>query len=521
MVEKKYTPQDRKISRRKVLGLLGVSGISAAVLRDAPVPSKKITGEVSKAQETPAEYFQESQESKIVNQPVQPFAAQDVPLFPDTPVVITPKHTTIQEENLKEGHEGWKVLRPDTANTGIFTAPNSVLPGESINFLIGSNFGKMDMNVFRLGWYGGKGGRLVHSKPDISTPPIKMTTDPKTKAPMANWDPAYTLQIPDDWRSGMYAAVVTGKNGSGSMTPFWVRSQENVSPMVTSMGLLTYDAYNNWNGLSLYGGATAVSLDRALKTRGGAGDVFPWDLALTRFMERQGFDTDYMVDVDSHDKENVYDGKKLVVLPGHHEYYTQQMKNRLKQAVDNGVNVALFGSNPVYWKVGLEDSVYGKNRIVVCYKNGGDPNKENPTGRFRDLGDPEAALFGVAYEQTCNGDDWVVSNPNHWVFEGTGFTEGSSIKKVVGPEFDTIFDGVPAGKAREILAASVVNKGPRQGHSYSVLVTHESGGEVFATGALNWVYSLDDYRLGWTDNYQIPVDEKAQIVAANVLKKLS
>lgn len=512
---------DRSFSRRKLGATVLASGIVAVIGEGTePLKKQKVStpilsepvGEVS----DPLVYG--------VDPPPQDALIYEEPLLPNTPFIITPEHTTIAEENQKEGHTGWRVERPDVIGSALFTGPNSVLPGEKIDFFGANNSGSYNLNLYRLGWYRGKGGRLVYSQDAIKAPGISNKVDPKTRTTMAAWGPSHSLTIPDDWRSGMYMAVATGRNGAQTIAPFWVRSQEKTAPIITSAGLLTYSAYSNIIGLSLYGGAASVSLDRPLTTRGGVEEALPLDVAYLRFMERNGTDTDYMIDVDSQDIEDIYDGRKLIVMSGHHEYYTDKMRQRLHDATNNNTNIALIGSNALYWRIRLEDSEHGKNRIVVCYKNGGDPNKENPTGLFRNHNNHEAQFFGVAYDHVIDAkavDDWVVSDPNHWAFEGTGMQSGDVIKKAIGPEYDIIFDAIKAGKSREILAESLVSKGPKQGHSYSCVITHESGARVFTTGALDWGYALDDFRKGWNRAYQIPVDQRAQQIAANVLKKLS
>jgi hypothetical protein len=508
-----------RMSRRKLGATVVASGI-AAVIGEGPSIKKDSNSSV----------VEDSNIEKIdspiygVEPPLQDALIYEEPLFPDTPFVIKPKHTTLSEENQNEGHDGWRVERPDTAGSALFTGPYSVLPGEKIDFFGANNSGSYDLNLYRLGWYGGKGGRLMYSQEGITAPSISKKVDPKTRTTMAAWGPSHALTIPDDWRSGMYMAVATGKNGSKTISPFWVRSHERTAPILTSAGLLTYNAYSNVVGLSLYGGATSVSLDRPLTTTGGVEETMPLDIAFLRFLERSGFDSDYMVDVDSQDTEDIYDRRKLIVMSGHHEYYTDRMRQRLHDATNNGINVALMGSNALYWRIRLEDSENGKNRIVVCYRNGGDPNKENPTGLFRDLGNHEAQFFGAAYDHVIDRyavDDWVVANPDHWVFKGTGMQQGDTIKKAIGAEYDIIFDGIKAGKNREILAESLVSKGPKQGHSYSLLVERESGAKVFSTGSLDWGYTLDEFRKGWSRAYQIPVDSRAQQIATNVLKRLS
>lgn len=449
-----------------------------------------------------------------------PMISFDGPSDQLPPPVYKKPHVSIAEENAKEGHTGWQLTRPDISSVAAFAAPNSVAAGEKLNFHVATASGRHSLRVFRLGWYGGRGGCLVYEQDDINSPRIGTRVEGNTRTVVASWEASHSVTVPDDWRSGVYAAVATGTNGSQCIAPFWVRSQEKTAPVIASSGLLTSAAYNNWS-LSTYGGAAAVGLDRPNRARGGIGEVLPWDMAFLRWLERSGVDADYMADVDSHDHEDIYEGRGLIVLMGHHEYYTAQMRQRIEKAVTgDGVNLAVFGANALYWRVRLENSAFGDNRIMVAYRSGLDPDSSNPTGEYRKLGNPEAKLLGVAYEQTSAGDDWVVSNPNHWVFEDTEVKKGDAFKKLIGPEYDSIFEGIPTG-SREILAESVINPGPKQGHSYSCLVTHDSGARVFTTGSLDWVFGLDGYRLGHARDYPIAEDPRAQKIASNVLRRLS
>ncbi len=434
-------------------------------------------------------------------------------------IIFKSAHVTVAEENGREGDGGWVLMKPNTSYIAAFTAPHSAKPGEKLSFHVASNDGRYDLKLYRLGWYGGAGGRLVYEKDGISAPQQSTKYEPSTAGTTGTWEASHEVVVPDEWRSGMYAAVATSTNNFQSLAPFWVRSPKPNAPIIAESGLLTAQAYNNINGLSLYGGASAVSLDRQLRDCWGAGDIFRYELPFIRFAEKEGIDMDYQADLDTQNDEEAFVGRSLIAMVGHHEYYTMEMKRRLEQAVKNGTNVALFGSNACYWRINLEDTIFGKNRKVVCdRKTMAGPNM--PKSQFRNQGEHEAALFGVAYEQTSKGDDWVVANENHWAFKDSGFKNGDAIKHGIGPEFDTIFDGVPAGVGREILAASVVNKGPGQGHSYSCLTTHESGAQVFTTGSLEWAQALDSFRIG-TRPYPIPIeDPRAQILAANVLKTL-
>ena len=51
---------------------------------------------------------------------------------------------------------------------------------------------------------------------------------------------------------------------------------------------------------------------------------------------------------------------------------------------------------------------------------------------------PEQALVGVQYtahvQNDGNGATYVVQNSSNWVYEGTGFTDGTSVPGILGYE---------------------------------------------------------------------------------------
>lgn len=75
----------------------------------------------------------------------------------------------IQLENQDPGspRSAWDITSANTSTEG-FTTQMSVNRGQTIEFKIKSNRGYR-IDIYRLGYYGGNGARLVHSIPNLPT----------------------------------------------------------------------------------------------------------------------------------------------------------------------------------------------------------------------------------------------------------------------------------------------------------------------------------------------------------------
>lgn len=86
---------------------------------------------------------------------------------------------------------------------------------------------------------------------------------------------------------------------------------------------------------------------------------------------------------------------------------------------------------------------------------------------------------------------YVVTNPGHWLFEGTGVRAGDHFPHLVGVEYDKVNTGFPTPRPIEILAHSPVVCERRPSHQDTAYYTVPSGAGVFATGTMRWVEALD------------------------------
>src|SRR5439155_10987524 len=65
----------------------------------------------------------------------------------------------VQAENLRAGTTAWQVASAGARAQG-YTSEISVLPGQLVHFHVRAE-APYSLRIYRLGWYGGRGGRLL------------------------------------------------------------------------------------------------------------------------------------------------------------------------------------------------------------------------------------------------------------------------------------------------------------------------------------------------------------------------
>jgi|GEM_PF-258072 len=421
-----------------------------------------------------------------------------------------------------------------------FSTAISVNQGQTIYFKIKSPVA-YSIAVYRLGWYDGNGARIVStSNPvlfDAALPqsqPDDLYDTLTGKTSCENWAVSAHWNVPVNAVSGIYIAKLTRTDTNGSShIAFVVRSDSGNSAMLFKTSDSTWQAYNNYGGNSLYvnnsgesvsgfNHATKVSYDRPFFTRNGGGGggasedwLFNAEYPMIRWLERNGYDVSYTTDVDM-DRDNAIitpAQHKILLSVGHDEYWSANERVKFETARNNGVHLAFFSGNEVYWKVRWEDN----HRTLVCYKEGTlgnntcgfkcDTTSPIWTGLWRDGaattypgsdgGNPENALTG---QMSWDGTTAAIIVPDAYknlrFWRNTAvanLTSGQSITfpyGTLGYEWDWEQPAYATSnpKGRITLSNTFYN-----GHNHKLsLYKQESGALVFGAGTVQWSWGLDD-----------------------------
>lgn len=491
-------------------------------------------------------------------------AGSQTPVTSENPIVL---------ENAHLGTDGWKIPRGKESSAQIqaYASATSVQPGQKLTFYVSTqNEGTAySIDIYRLGWYDGFGGRPMTSVPyqighaqgyydsakRLLVDCKSCHVDPKTGLVEANWQPSYTLAVPPDWTTGIYLAKFTDANGKQTYAPFDVRGNSH-SLYVAVTPDTTYAAYNDWGGYNLYQANGNVVLDESIKLpRGvkvsferpytadnGSSQVLIFEADAIHWMERQGYDLSYISDVDLHEKPAQLLDHRAYLSLGHDEYWTKEMRDGVEHARNSGVGLAFLGADAGYWQMRFEpDSAGTPDRTIVCYKvqtashdlaldplYGRDNTRLTAPWRDPTLARPENALIGIMYSDLTHqqqGFPWTLSplaNPSF--LDGTGLLPGQPYGCVlVGYEWDRVFANGATPAGLQVLGAShTVNNTKSPDTSNTTYYIAPSGAMVFATGSIFWTLALDSYRFQ-TDKSctgQSPVVPGMQMLMARVMDAL-
>jgi Domain of unknown function (DUF4347)/Domain of unknown function (DUF4082) len=479
--------------------------------------------------------------------------------------VTVAAQNAIVVENQKAGTTAWKIPSTNQATTEIegFADATSINKGQAINLKISlAQAGQYQIDVYRLGYYGGAGGRQVI--PSITglngVKQSGSTTNPNTRLVEYNWNTSYTLQTDASWTSGLYFAKLTdSRTGKQNYIQFTVRDDNRPADLGFQDAIATAQAYNNYGGYSVYdfnsnGGQRAyqVSFDRPFQYNTSTAaeqfnNTLTWEYNMTRWLESQGYDVSYYTSLDVSTNPLQLYSQKTFLSVGHDEYWSGDQRNNVEKARDNGTNLAFFSANTAYWQVRYDPSTSGQaNRVMTIYKDstgiGTNPSLDpiaqtNPTVattlfRSPQVNRPENALLGVGYigdigaGGVYQGFDYVVSNAFDPYYANTGLQNGDRLTGLVGYEYDGLLNNGLAPAGLVILSQSpvpssglgslgILPPGTNDTISNAVRYTAPSGAKVFSVGSIQWVWGLDSS--GVTNPR---VDSRAQQIAVNIFNDM-
>lgn len=434
----------------------------------------------------------------------------------------------VAAENTCLGSTGWQQDLPFGGPRDIegFTVPSVISPDQVLRLYVSTNAKSYTFAIYRMGYYSGANGRLMDTSATIAgfrqpTP----TIDPTTRmVSAANWKHPTLIDISPRWVSGIYLIKLVSSQGFMRYTFFVLRKQTSRAPLLMTLPLLTYQAYNLWGNYSLYRQrlpdgtysfaqrSYAVSFDRPYEDYGGLAQLAIYDIPLINWLERSGYNVTYDADFDLGIAGTSLTQHKLIVVSGHSEYWSTGMRTAVTVARDAGTSLAFFGGNDMYWHVRLQDSALGSDRIVVCYKDAAlDPlassQPSEATVRWRDppLNQPEAAVLGGMYGGEVSGAaPLVLSDGSQQLLNGTSLTVGSAVPGLVGGEYDRIYPGLEPAPLT-VIAASPLTCVPtslcppsQADVADATLYTAPSGARVFDAATFIWSWGLSNLRLTQT-----------------------
>jgi hypothetical protein len=422
-----------------------------------------------------------------------------------------PPHRAVAvAENSRPGTDAWRIGSEWAAEKGEiegYADKVTALPGERVRLFVSTTGRSFTVTAFRMGWYGGKAGRQVWHSGQVQgrRQPAGVVTG-ATHTVRAVWRPSLTVPT-GGWPAGYYLLKLTADTGRQRYVPLLVRSTQTRGRVVLLSAVMTWQAYNDWGGLSLYHGgggrvdfagrSRAVSFDRPYANGRGDGRYLLDEHPVVMRAERLGVPLAYVSGIELATRPDLLDGATAVIVLGHDEYWTAEMKERVERARDAGTNVAFLGANQLYWRVRLEPSPLGPGRTVVGYKSArADPmegeDDARVTARFRDppAPSPENTLVGMLYECFPASAPYTIYDPGFWLFQGTGVRKGSKFPGLAGVEIDRVYPIPSTPRPIQVVSHSPAPCYRVTTYQNSVYYTVKSGAGVFSVGTMRWTCAL-------------------------------
>ena len=468
--------------------------------------------------------------------------------------------STIRSENAREGARDWQLTRVRTDGAKGFRSAwiegycsrQSVLAGETLDVMVSTKpEEKFTLEIFRLGYYGGRGARLLTT---LGPFPGKTQPEPPVgdlRLRECRWEPSASLKIPADWKSGVYLGRLTTLP-AGADKPYWqsyvvfiVRDTRRADVLFQCSDN-TWQAYNRWpDNFSLYTDARgahalglSVSFDRPYAKYAqifdhplsiGSGEFLLWEFPLAYWLEEHGYDVTYCSNSDCLDAAQITRCRTMLSV-GHDEYWDVRQYDAVKSAIAAGVNVLWLCGNSVFGVTPFSPAADGRANRVLTRTGifGGltdaevNEQKSVFTEQWKRSGPDESLLIGARSIVPFNGGgDWICTRPEHWIFAGTGMKKGEAIPGLVGWEHH----GAPAKlPGLEVVAeGNVWRGGVTPARWTATIYPGPKKNFVFNAATIFWAQGLSSppgHILPWS-HWSRPhgPDERVQRITENLLRR--
>jgi len=437
----------------------------------------------------------------------------------------------------KPGTEAWAItVQPQAGEVAGYTDPASVKAGEQVALFVSSTAATVTATAYRIGGYTGGRGRQIWQGTFTGgvQPPAEVSES--TRTVLAAWRPSIRISTVG-WPAGFYLIKLVAATGGQWQVPFVVRSDTSAGRVALVLPLTTWQAYNDWGGLSLYHGSGgrsdfsgrsyAVSFDRPYPSP-GAGEFLYSALPMVAAAERDGVPLAYLANTDLQSDPQALTAARGYVSVGHDEYWTPLMRQRVTAARDSGTNLLITGANTMDWRVRLQPGLRntGPDRLVVGYKNAQlDPQAgQDPIGATAHFADPPApdsqqSLIGTRYECFPADTSWTVTTPSWWGFDGSDLKPGEAFAHLLAVEADRVYPGTGTPRPMQIIADAAYTCRGRPTTAQAIYYTAPSGAGVVNLDSLRWTCALDP---GCRDgNLTARTNQFVTVVTKNVLRAFS
>lgn len=275
-----------------------------------------------------------------------------------------------------------------------------------------------------------------------------------------DWSSSLTIPSSTFKAPGYYRIALS--EGEGAYFTIIISDPTTSAEVIILAPCSTWTAYNPWGGKSLYlngldkkstffvstqrpNSALEYNKEENIHDINVEATIFNW------FSSR--YTTSIYPDYILEENPAVLADCKIIVLAYHGEYFSDKMYRTLRELIQKKKKSYInLGGNQIYWKVKWHNDF----KTLECRKNCSPfENTFDFGGLWRNSLYPEKKLLGVYFSDPGTGTyaPYQVTDPTHWLFNGTNVTKGQlfGIKGInelgiCGDETDKSFDSISIAK---------------------------------------------------------------------------
>lgn len=268
-----------------------------------------------------------------------------------------------------------------------YSWPQSAAPTETINFYISGTNLPGSIDVFRYESRGINIDEIYVTSLPLPNGIVTQTSNIDVVKDGCGWQVSATLNIPNGWPSGYYAARVTNEFCNNASINFIVRADPNnqsTKKMLLLANTNTWAAYNTYSNTaqagSKYGeGNVSKYQEYSFMRPSSNNNIYTnenthlarAELWIYTWLKDNGYDPDVVTDMDVHvNAPNFLNTYDYLVMGTHPEYWTGLMYDHVKDfqakgAGGTGGNLICLGGNAVFEVVDIDVSNPANPKLIA------------------------------------------------------------------------------------------------------------------------------------------------------------
>src|SRR5688572_26184631 len=175
-------------------------------------------------------------------------------------VIAAEKSNAIQRENQRVGTTDWLLTKVELVEgTSLddlcrrrkavegFCSHTSIKAGETLKVYVSTEpESEFKADVFRMGYYGGSGGRHMKSFGPFRGTVQPTPSDGPKKVIECHWKESFSFTVPEDWLSGVYLGKLTALKSDYEAYFVFIVRDERRADFLFQCSDMTWQAYNRW-----------------------------------------------------------------------------------------------------------------------------------------------------------------------------------------------------------------------------------------------------------------------------------